>query len=355
VREEVVTSDSLLLYGATGYTGKLITHRLLGLGLRPILCARNPAKLAAVAEPLGLSHRVARLDEPESLDAVLRDVAVVIHAAGPFSETAQPMAEACLRAGVHYLDISAEVHVIEALARRDAEARARKIMLMPAVGFDVVPSDCLAAHVARRLPGARQLFIGLTGLGLLTRASLKTLIEAWGGGVVRRDGALTAVPLGSLRRRFDYGSGPRPSLNVNWGDLATAYYTTGIPDIETYCESNPMLEAVVTASRYFGWALGSAPYQFWLKAGADLIPEGPTAAQRGAVEMVIVAEAVKDSRCARARLRTPEAYTFTAVTSAAIAERVLRGDIEAGFQTPARVYGPDFVLSFPGVSREDLD
>jgi short subunit dehydrogenase-like uncharacterized protein len=189
----------------------------------------------------------------------------------------------------------------------------------------------------------------------MTRASLKTLIEAWGGGLVRRDGVLTSIPLGSLQRTFDYGSGPRNSVSVNWGDLATAYYTTGIGNIETYCASNPLLESVVTASRYFGWALGLSPAQLWLKAVADLIREGPTEEQRDAVEMAIVAEAVRGSQRAVARLRTPEAYTFTGITAAAIAARALRGDVEIGFQTPARVYGADFVLSFPGVSREDIE
>lgn len=348
-------SDSLLLYGATGYTGKIITTQLVALGLRPILCGRSSAKLAALAEPLGLPYRVARLDDPAGLERALQDIGVVLHAAGPFSDTARPMVDACLRVGTHYLDISAEVHVIEEIAHRDHAARARQIMVMPAVGFDVVPSDCLAAHVARRLPGAHQLTLALTGLGLMTRASLKTLIEAWGGGIVRRDGVLTPIALGSLQRAFDYGDGPRPSLNVNWGDLATAYYTTGIPNIETYCASNPLLQAVVTASRYFGWALGMSPWQVWLKAAAELIPEGPTTGQRAAVEMAIVAEAVRGSQRVVARLHTPEAYTFTGVTAVAIAARVLGGDVEMGFQTPARVYGADFVLQFPGVSREDIE
>lgn len=347
-------SDPLLLYGATGYTGKIITSRLVELGLRPVLAGRDAAKLAALAEPLGLPHRIARLDHATALDRALRGVGVVLHAAGPFSQTAQPMLAACLRAGAHYLDISGEVYVIEALAQRHAEARAARIMVMPAVGFDVVPSDCLAAHVARRLPGADRLTIALTGLGLMTRASLKTLIEAWGGGTVRRDGVLTAIPLGSLERSFDYGAGPRPSLSVSWGDLATAYYTTGIPNIETYSTANPLLQPAVAASRYFGWALKLSPWQLWWKAAADLIPEGPTDEERAAVTMAIVAEAVRGSQRVVARMRTPEAYTFTGVTAAAIAARALSGDIEIGFQTPARVYGPDFVLAFPGVSREDL-
>src|SRR5262249_42277053 len=152
------------------------------------------------------------------------------------------------------------------------------------------------------------------------------------------------------------GHGPRRSLNVSWGDVASAYYTTGIPDIETYCDSNPLLEAALVASQSFGWALGSRPWQEWLQALAGMLPDGPSARDRAAAEMVIVTEAIDAAgRCVRARLRTPEAYSFTAQTAAAICARILSGDVEVGFQTPARVYGPDFVLGFDGVRREDLD
>jgi short subunit dehydrogenase-like uncharacterized protein len=266
------------------------------------------------------------------------------------------MVDACLNTGTHYLDITAEIRVMEALARRDAEARRRKIMIMPAVGFDVVPSDCLAAHLARRLPGAQALAFGVTGFRFISRGSAKTLLEAIDYGVARRDGAITAVPLGSLQRSFDYGDGPRSSHNISWGDVATAYYTTGIPTIETYHETTPLLQAILFACRTFGWALQSGPLQALLKAQANLLPDDPSRGAAVASPMVIVGEA-RDARGRRAsaRLRTPEAYAFTGSTGSAIAARALRGDLEVGFQTPGRVYGADFVLSFAGVAREDLD
>jgi short subunit dehydrogenase-like uncharacterized protein len=158
-----------------------------------------------------------------------------------------------------------------------------------------------------------------------------------------------------LQRRFDYGAGPCPSHNISWGDVATAYYTTGIPTIETYHESTPLLQAILFACRSFGWLLRTAPWQALLKAQTDLLPEDPSNGADVATQMVIVAEA-RDARnrCASARLHTPEAYAFTGTTGSAIARRALQGDVEVGFQTPARVYGADFVLSFAGVSREDL-
>ena len=351
-------SDPLLIYGATGYTGRLVTDAALALGLRPVLSGRDERRVAACAAARGLEHRAAALTDDERLTAALRDIVVVVHAAGPFSATSRPMIDACLHTGTHYLDLTGEIPVIEGLVGMNAAARRRRIMVMPAVGFDVVPSDCLAAHVARRLPQASHLMIGLSGLRFATRGSAKTLVEHAGVGVVvRRDGALHAVSPGALSRTFDYGAGPRPSVNISWGDVSSAFYTTGIPNIEVYFEATPLLSGMLLASRHFGWLLRTAPWQSWLKACADLLPVGQSATERAQTGMVLVAEAVIETTRRRvcARLRTPEAYTFTGSTAAAIAQRVLRGDLEVGFQTPARVYGADFVLSFAGVHREDLE
>jgi len=349
-------SDPLLVYGATGYSGTLITEALAAAGLRPIVSGRDAARLAAVADRFGLERRAARLENANELRRALRAVAVVVNAAGPFSETAETLAAACLGAGAHYLDITGEIAVIEALARQDGAARKARRMLMPAVGFDVVPSDCLAAHLASRLPRASHLVFGLTGLVGATRGSAKTVVEQAGNGVkVRRGGQIVTIPPGSATRWFDFGDGPRCALNISWGDVATAYYTTGIENVEVFYEANPALRAMFLASRHAAWLLRSAPWQASLKASAELMPFGPTTAERAASRMVIVAEAFDaNGRTVSARMQTPEAYTFTAVTAAALAERALRGDVEIGFQTPARVYGPDLALSFAGVVREDL-
>jgi short subunit dehydrogenase-like uncharacterized protein len=349
-------SPSLVLYGASGYSGGLVARRAARCGWRPLLCGRDGEKLAALGRSLGLPHRVAALGDPAALDQAFAGARVVLNAAGPYSRTAEPVLQACLRSGAHYLDLSAEVPAIEALARRDAEARARGVMIMPAVGFDVVATDCLAMHVARRLPGAVRLAIAVTNLFFVTRGSAKTLLEAVDRGLVRRDGALVPVPLGSRERPFDYDCGPRASINVSLADLTTAYHSTGIPNVETYTEGTPLMRALLATCRSAGWLLGSGPTQAWLAACADLLPEDPRAAD-GETErtMRVVAEAEDDAgRRAVSRLRTPEAYAFTPLAATAVVERVLAGDIEPGFQTPARVYGADFVLSLAGVAREDL-
>jgi short subunit dehydrogenase-like uncharacterized protein len=350
-----VTSP-LLIYGANGYTGRLIAQAAVQRGLSPILAGRSTGPLRDLGESMGLPHRVASLKDPHGLDDLLRGVQVVLHCAGPFSETSKPMLEACLRRRVHYLDITGEIPVFEAARRQSAEARRAGVMLMSGVGFDVVPSDCLALHVSNRLPGATTLAIGVNGLDFATRGSAKTLAEHAGRTVVvRRDGALVRIPPGSRTKEFDFSTGPVPCLGVSWGDVAAAWYTTGIPNIDVYFARTATLVGMALADRYLGNLLRTAPAQAWLKAHADLLPDGPSEEQRKAAEMTLVAEARDPAgNVVRSRLHTPEAYSFTATTAAAIASRVLGGDIEVGFQTPARVYGADWPLAFPGVDREDL-
>lgn len=350
-------SEALLIYGATGYSGRLAAREALARGLRPLLGGRDPARLAALGAELGLPWRTASLDAGDQLDALLADVRVVLHAAGPFSTTSRPMLEACLRHGAHYLDITGEVGAIEAVRVRSEAARARGCMLMPAVGFDVVASDCLAVRVAARLAGAMRLRIGITGLDFATRASARTLVEHAGRTVlVRRGGRLTRVTPGSLERAFDFGAGPRACLAVSWGDVAAAYYSTGIPDIEVYFEATPRLRALMAAERAIGPLLRTAPWQALLKAGAALLPEGPSEAERASHRMSVVAEAEDAAgRRACARLETPEAYSFTAMAAIEIARRVLVGDFEPGFQTPGRLYGADFVLGWPSVERVEWE
>jgi short subunit dehydrogenase-like uncharacterized protein len=351
-----MTSDPLLIYGATGYTGRLVVEAALGRGLRPILAGRNAATLEELSRRHHLEYRVGPLTSPDAITRLLKDIKVVLLAAGPFSVTALPTVTACLRRGIHYLDLTGECAVIERLSRLGDEAKQRNCMVMPGCGFDVVASDCLASHVSQRLPRASHLAIGLSGLVTPTRGSLRTIAEQAGMAVrTRRNGRFSSVPPAALRRRFDYGRGDGWSSAVTWGDVASAFHTTGIPNIDVYFEETPAFRTMLLAGRTFGPWFQLPLAQSWLKAHAELFPEGPTATERAVHSCVIVAEAEsRDSRRV-SRQRTPEAYSLSAQTAAAIAQRAIGDDVECGFQTPARVYGADFILEFDGVTREDLD
>jgi len=306
---------------------------------------------------MGLSWRVARIDDPAALDAALAGAKVVLHCAGPFANTWRAMSDACLRQRAHYLDITGEIAVFEGLFGRDAEARAAGIMLLPGVGFDVVPSDCLAAHLARRLPNAERLALAFRALGGASRGTLATMVAGLGSpGAVRRDGTIVPVPQAWRTRRIDFGDGQlRDATTIPWGDVSTAFHSTGIPNVEVYVSMRPALRRAMIASRWLGPVLRSGVVRGTLAARVHRGPPGPSAADRERGASLLWGEAVAaNGERAEARLRAANGYVLTAQTAVHLAAKSLRGETRAGFQTPSRVYGADAILEIPGVARTDV-
>ena len=348
--------DPVLIYGAAGFTGQLIVREALARGLRPVLAGRNGKKLAALAASEGLSHRAFALNDSRAIAENLNGVEVVLNAAGPFHETAVKLARACLDCGAHYLDIAGEVAVFEELVKLNDEARERRVMLMPGVGFDVVATDCLSGLVAAKVPKAQRLELALSGLNAISRGSADSVFDQYDELVtVRRNGRLMRSVPGELAAEFDFGRGSRRAVAITWGDVSTAYYTTGIPDITVYYEAIPIVELGLNLNRYAKWMFSTPAWNWWRKVGVNLLPEGPNEEQRARGRAVVVARAADAvNRRAELRLETPEVYSFTASTSVAVVDRVLSQEYKPGFQTPAQVYGSDYVLSLPGVTLTDV-
>jgi short subunit dehydrogenase-like uncharacterized protein len=346
---------SFLIYGANGYTGALITRAAVARGQRPILAGRNAAALASLAGELGLEHRPFALDNAATIDAALKGSGIVLHCAGPFAHTSKAMVDACLRTSNHYLDITGEVSVFEAVAARDREAKAAGVMLLPGAGFDVVPSDCLAAHLKRRLPTASKLTLGFLSLSRISRGTALTMAENFHrGGLIRRGGVLTKVPNAWRTRLIDFGTGPVKAMTIPWGDVSTAYHSTGIPDIEVYMAAPFGRRFAARMSRYLGWWLGSNYMQRKLKQKIQARPPGPTDEQRARGKTYLWGEVCDPAgKKAVSRLRGPEGYTLTVDAALAIVERIVAGQAPPGFQTPSMAYGPDFVLQLKGIVRED--
>lgn len=347
-----------LLYGANGYTGELIAHMAAGRGLDFILAGRDHATVARLATKLGREHRAFALDDSAVVAANLKGVPVVLHCAGPFSHTSRLMVDACLRTQTHYLDITGEIAVFESLAARGPAAREAGVMLLPGVGFDVVPSDCLAAHLKRRLPSATKLTLAIRGLGRVSHGTATTMVENLdGGGLVRQEGRLTPVPSAWKTREIDFGNGAMTATTtIPWGDVATAFYSTGIPNIEVYAALPQTVRWMMVASRGFRWLLAAAPVKNFLKRRIKAQPRGPSESERahGASFVWGEAEDVEGRKCV-SRLSGPEGYTLTALTALACVARVLDGQAPAGFQTPSLAYGADFILKIEGVVREDVN
>lgn len=348
---------NFLIYGSYGYTGQLIVERALQEGLRPILAGRNEKKLRAQAEQTNLDCRTFPLHDSAKLDYALLEVEAVLHCAGPFVHTFRQMAEACLRTKRHYVDISGEIPGFEALAGMDSQAKQAGIMLLPGAGFDVVPSDCLAAHLKQRLPSARQYRLFVRGVGAgVSRGTAKSAIENLDRqGLIRRDGQLVRVPPAWNVRERDFGRGYTRVVSVGWGDVSTAYYSTGIPNIETYFAFPESVIKLMRFLRVVGPLFYNRPVKGILKWLVNRFIRGPGIESRRNASAIFVGEVMgQKGERAVSKLITPEGYTCTALTTVEIMKRVLNDEWKPGFQTPSLAYGSNFIMQFERVRREDV-
>lgn len=336
-----------LLYGAYGYTGELITAMADTFGLQPVLAGRNAEKLQALADQYDFASLELDLDDKAALEAALERFPLVLHAAGPFKYTARPMLEACIATGTHYLDITGEIEVFELAHSYDAQAKAKNIMLMSGVGFDVVPTDCLAAFLKQEMPDAQDLKLAFATLGGgVSRGTATTMVEGLGEGSARRiDGKITRVPMGEHTMTVDFGPKSLFVMSIPWGDVSTAYYTTGIPNIETFTSVHPKAYQRIKWQKYFAWFLRLGFVKNLMKQQVQKRPAGPSAEKRAKATSVVwgqVSNAQGQHKVGR--LETLEGYTLTATTALMISKKVLESDFKPGYQTPAGCYGANLIM-----------
>ncbi len=345
---------TFLIYGANGYTGELITRMAADRGLKPILAGRNEAKISELAGKYGFEYRAFSLDDTTKVDAALQEVEMVLHCAGPFSITSLPMVEACIRNRKHYTDITGEISVFETCAAFGKKAADAGVMVMPGVGFDVVPSDCLARHLKDRLPSATHLSLAFYGVGRLSHGTAATMTMNIGkGGAIRKDGKITGVKAAWKTREIDFGEVTKTGVTIPWGDVSTAFYSTGIPNIEVFTVVPPSNLKMMKATRYLGWLLALGPFQSYLQG--KIPAGGPSDAERAKGKTLLWGEASDgDGNRVESHMQGPEGYTITAIAALNIAEKILAGNFTAGYQTPAKAYGADLVLEIDGVSRQDV-
>lgn len=339
-----------LIYGANGYTARLLAEESVRRGLKPILAGRCREKIEPLARTLGLEHRVFDLSSSQRLHSELNGLKAVLHCAGPFSATAAPMLDACIARRAHYLDITGEIDVIEAAASRDAAARGAGVALLPAVGFDVVPTDCLAAMLASQLPNARLLQLAFTSSGSLSPGTTKTMVEAMPrGGRARIDGKITAVPVAWKTLDVPFRGRSRSAVTISWGDVASAWYSTGIPNIEVYAAASSKR---IKSLRRWRWLLpltAFGPIQWYLKRKVERTVHGPTAAELESARASIWGRVTDAAgKTLDATLETPGGYKLTVLAALACLERVLADQAPAGFSTPSRAFGKELILSLPG-------
>ncbi len=340
-----------MIYGANGYTGRLIAREAVRQGLKPILAGRNRVEIEALAAQLDCPNRVFALDDASSVAPNLEDIRAVLNCAGPFSATAAMLMETCLLTKTHYLDITGEIEVIEAAARLDDRAKRAGTSLLPAVGFDVVPSDCLAAMLADRLPAATHLLLAFTGTSGPSPGTAKTVLEMMPrGGRARIEGQIRQVPAAWKARLIPFRHGGQFAETIPWGDVASAWHSTGIPNIETYMAASP---AMVRQQRRLRWAAPLLRFRFAKRIAEAYIKRtvpGPSEEQRARGRASFWGQVTDaEGRAAEATLETPEGYTLTSLTAVASLQQVLAGATTPGFSTPSKAFGKDFILRFPGV------
>ena len=345
-------SGRALLYGANGYSGHEIARALGDVDL--VLAGRHAGRVRAAAEPLGLDWRAFDLVDPEQLAKALADVDVVLHAAGPFAATMTPMLEACLLAGAHYLDLNGEWPGFAQAMAYDAAGRAAGVMVMPGVGLSIVATDCLLAMVKQRWPDTERVRLGISRVMVMTRGSFASAASLLSPEVlIRRNGELVATRPGRLTHAFDFGDGLRETSAMSWADVVTGEHTTGIRNIEAYTELDWRQRADYVAS---GLAMRVTGPEVWRTLGgaaAKAWPAGPSGEARRGAPYVMVAEALDAwRRVRRLRMRTLDGYSVSVLTSAEAVRKVLGGHFEPGFQTPGRVFGPEFILEVGGAVVE---
>lgn len=345
-----------LLYGANGFVGRVIAKTAVKRGLTPILAGRNEAAIRQLAADLNLDHHIFSLGDESALDDALGSVDAVLHCAGPYLSTYEPVVQGCLRTATHYLDLTGEIPVYKWVNEYGNEALERGIMLLPGAGFDVVATDCLAVHLKQRLPSANRLTLAFHSVGPAgfppgTVNSFLGLIPY--GDAVRKGGRLVPAPRREKNRVIDFGQGPREATLLTWGDVFMAHHSTGIPDIENYSVLPKDMRWLMRAIRYARPLFSLAFVRDLLRRN---IKSGSTTEERSASVTHVWGEVTDDeNRRAVSRLHGPEAgVVWTTICALDVIERVLAGDFKPGFHTPGSAYGPALALEARNVTWEDV-
>lgn len=340
----------IYIYGAYGYTGRLIVDECLNKGLKPVIAGRNHKKTEALAKSKQLEFSVFEVGETVKVRNWLTNADILIHCGGPFIHTARAMTEACIATHTHYLDITGEYQVFDLIKTYDKEASLKDLMLMPGAGFDVVPSDCLAAHLKSQLPTATELQLAFASKGgALSRGTTKTMIENLGESqVVRKEGQYHHQLMGSSTKHISFGDFEQLAMGISWGDVSTAFTSTGIPNIEVFSGTSADQVAKVKKMGKLSFLLKSRIVKSFLMSRLDKKPDGPGDEKRKRAQMFMWGKVSDGKNSIEARLTTPNGYTLTAKTSVHIAQKILKKEYKNGYQTPSTAYGENLILEIEG-------
>ena len=343
-----------MIYGAYGYTGKLLSQEAKNRGHSPVLGGRSENKLIPLAKSLDLDYIVFDLENFKVLTSVVQDYDLIFHAAGPFKFTSAPMVKACLKTGTNYVDITGELPVFKYNFKFDQQAKDIDITIISGVGFDVVPTDCLAKYTSEMIPNPTHLELGIAGTSSPSAGTLKTIIEYSDlGTLIRKNGKLVH-PEKIEARKIQFSDKERMVRPVVWGDLVTAYRTTGIPNIITYMPIPKKFTGIMRSTGISKKSWVSDEYKKKIiREWIDKNVHGPDEITRYTARSYIWAQAInKEGLTAQTWLETMESYRFTALAGVRSVEKIFKLKPK-GAITPALAFGSNFVLEIPETKRID--
>jgi len=346
-----------MIYGANGYSGSLIAAQAVARGMSPVVAGRNAQEVEALAKDLGLPGRVFPIESVEQVAAQLDGCRLVLNCAGPFAGTAEILVQACIRRGIHYLDICGEPDIYERIYAMDAQAAAAGSVIVPGVGFDVVPSDTLARFLVDQLPDADNLELAFHGEGGGSAGSAKTVMGMMADkGRVRRNGKIQRVALAKWRKQVQFSDRELHCMSIPWGDVSASFRSNGVPNFTMYMAMPERAAKIMRMISPIAPLLAWKPIQQRMFAKIDQGPKGPTAEERGAGFMRLWGRACNaQGRCVEATMDTVQGFDFTAASALLCVEKLLAGEHESGCKTPTQAFGPEIGLEVPGTRLQQVE
>jgi short subunit dehydrogenase-like uncharacterized protein len=349
----------IAVYGATGYTGRLVAAELQRRDMQIVLSGRDPQRLREIAGDLSLTgaeFRAATIDHEAGLVSAFRDCDAVVNCAGPFISFGAPVVRAAIAAGCHYVDTSAEqLHVKRTFDTASEDAQRAGITVIPAMGYDIVPGDFIAHVTGQRVEPIDRLVLGNgTARFDMTRGTMRSALMLMRGGDVRYENGAWRPGGGRIRRarmQFPRDAKPTPMVKFAGGEVISIPRHLVVRDVEVSMRSDAV------APRAFAFAVPamtrimSLMLRTPLRAGLDRLvgrlPEGPETDARQSAAFSFVAEAVgEDGRKARGTIEGTDIYGITAVIAAEGVRRLVQDGAPAGVRAPAEAFDVEDFLGF---------
>lgn len=341
--------NKLMIYGAYGYSGELMVREALKQGIAPVIAGRIAEKLIPIANELGLEYRVFSIQDAAEY---LQNISVLLNCAGPFSATADALVKACLGQQVHYLDITGEINVFRKCYELDNEAKKQNVIIMPGVGTDIVPTDCLAAMLKEKLPAATRIDLALSFGTSPSIGTLKTFIESLGkGGLIRENFQLKSVPNAYRMRKIPFQNKPQWAATIPWGDVFTSGISTQVPNGMVYMAMPKSSIYMLRLSNPFKGVMNTRFGQRLAKnIMSKLVKKGPDeqAREKEKGQFWGEAEAPNGDRV-EMTMSTPNVYSLTVETGIRLAKYCLDPPEKSGYYTPSMLIGSHFITSIPGI------